>query len=288
MENTTDPPSTPDYYRDLGVSQQDNLKVIRRAHRRSALATHPDKNRGVSNDSTEFRKIQEAYEILSDTIKRSQYDRTYIDVQAAWDRYHENQEKQRRHKQERAAAARAEESRKAAEEERLRQERERRKAAEEEARREKLREEKARQAELRSREAQRKAWEERQRAAEDRIRAQKEAAAEVRSREVAERMRAEQERAAHERLRLARLEERQDAARRTWANLRAGSSTDENSNRPHQRSRSECIHPEFGWPKRNGQAVCASCGIVRRKWAFHCPECGMIACPECKSRACLF
>ncbi|KAH8160177.1 hypothetical protein CIB48_g8055 [Xylaria polymorpha] len=226
MDNAIDPPSTPDYYRDLGVSQTATPATIRQAFRKLALATHPDKihNRsaGDSNDAAGFRKsiqVREAYEYLSDPAKRAIYDERYIYVQVAWERYHEQQGEKRRHEHERLAKEKVEEERRAAEAERLRKLEEQRKVAEEKARHENLREERARQAELRSREVARKAWEQRQREAEERIRLEKEAAAEVRSREVAERMRAEQEKAALERLRLAQLQEKQDVSRRIWANF---------------------------------------------------------------------
>lgn len=168
---------------------------------------------------------------------------------------------------------------------------EQRKVAEEKARHENLREERARQAELRSREVARKAWEQRQREAEERIRLEKEAAAEVRSREVAERMRAEQEKAALERLRLAQLQEKQDVSRRIWANFdhtRGKSSHGDNTNQLSSTPCTEGNHPQFRWPKRNGQVNCAFCNVLRRKWAFCCPECGMFACPACQNKICIF
>ncbi|KAI0442903.1 hypothetical protein F4803DRAFT_575025 [Xylaria telfairii] len=223
MDNTINPPSTPDYYRDLGVSQAATPATIRQAFKKLALATHPDKihNRsaGGSNDAAGFRKVHEAYEYLSDPVKRATYDERYIFVQAAWERYRVQLEEKSRREHERLAKEKVEEEQRAAEAELLRKLEEQRKAAEEKARREKLKEERARQAELRSREVARKAWEQRQREAEERIRLQKEAAAEARSREVAEKMRAEQEKSALERLRLARIQEKQDASRRIWANF---------------------------------------------------------------------
>ncbi|KAJ8126593.1 hypothetical protein O1611_g7046 [Lasiodiplodia mahajangana] len=260
MDNTIDPPKIPDYYRDLGVSQIANPRAIRQAFKKLALATHPDKKAGESTDAASFRKVREAYEYLSDPEKRARYDRIYFDVQDEWERYFHRLEEQNRREQERAARETEAEERRAAEAERLRKIEETRREAEEKARREKLREERARQAELRSREAARKAWEEQQRAAEERIRQQREAAAEARSKEVAERLRAEQEKAALERLKLAVIQEKLDASRRNWANLRQSGEKPLHGDKSNRASPApvaetkECSHPQFGWPKKNIQA----------------------------------
>ncbi|KAI1749508.1 DnaJ domain-containing protein [Xylaria castorea] len=213
MDHDIHPPCIPDYYRDLGVSQTTSLAMIRKAFRKLALATHPDKNQnkgtGQSNDAAGFRKVREAYEHLSDPETRASYDDRYLYIQAEWERYREQQEGQSRREQERLTKEKAEGERKAAKSERLRKLEEYRKAAEERLRREKLREERARQAKMRSRDVARKAWEKHQREAEDRIRLQKQAVAEARSEEVAKRMRAEQEKAALQRLKLAQFQEKQ-------------------------------------------------------------------------------
>ncbi|TRX93578.1 hypothetical protein FHL15_005550 [Xylaria flabelliformis] len=223
MDNANELPSTPDYYQDLGVSQTASPAMIRKAFRKLALATHPDKNQykdtGNQNNAADFRKVREAYECLSDPKKRASYDERYLYIQAAWEKYREQQAGQIRREQERLAKKKAEEERKTAEAERLRKLEAQRKEAEEKLRRKELRDERARQAEMRSKEVARKAWEQHQLEAKDRIRLQKEAAAEARSKEVAEKMRAEQEKAARERMRLFHIQEMQDDSRRFWANL---------------------------------------------------------------------
>jgi curved DNA-binding protein len=62
-----------DYYQVLGVEKKATADEIKKAYRKLALKWHPDKN---SNKGAEekFKKISEAYAVLSDTEKRQQYD----------------------------------------------------------------------------------------------------------------------------------------------------------------------------------------------------------------------
>ena len=61
------------YYDILGVSKDANESEIKKAFRTLSLKYHPDRNQ--NEDTTEkFQKIGEAYEILSDPEKRSQYE----------------------------------------------------------------------------------------------------------------------------------------------------------------------------------------------------------------------
>lgn len=59
-----------DYYNTLGVPRDADQDTIKRAYRKLAMQHHPDKG----GDPNEFQKISEAYETLSDTDKRLQYD----------------------------------------------------------------------------------------------------------------------------------------------------------------------------------------------------------------------
>lgn len=59
------------YYDILGLSKDASEDEIKRAYRKLALKTHPDKNGG---DDTMFKKINLAYETLSDPDKRNEYD----------------------------------------------------------------------------------------------------------------------------------------------------------------------------------------------------------------------
>lgn len=60
-----------DYYERLGVSKTASKDEIKKAFHKLAMKHHPDKNKG---DDTEFKKINEAYQTLSDDSKRAQYD----------------------------------------------------------------------------------------------------------------------------------------------------------------------------------------------------------------------
>lgn len=64
-----------DYYKTLGVDKKAAPAEIKKAYRKLALKYHPDKNKGDSKAEATFKKISEAYAVLSDTEKKQQYDR---------------------------------------------------------------------------------------------------------------------------------------------------------------------------------------------------------------------
>ncbi len=62
-----------DYYSVLGVARNVGDEDIRKAFRKKAMEYHPDRNK--SPDAEEkFKEINEAYQVLSDSKKRAQYD----------------------------------------------------------------------------------------------------------------------------------------------------------------------------------------------------------------------
>lgn len=63
-----------DYYEVLGIDRNATSDDIKKAYRKLALKYHPDKNHDA-NAVEMFREINEAYSVLSDPDKRSQYDR---------------------------------------------------------------------------------------------------------------------------------------------------------------------------------------------------------------------
>jgi curved DNA-binding protein len=64
-----------DYYQILGIDKKASADEIKKAYRKLAIKWHPDKNPNNKAASEEkFKKISEAYAVLSDTEKRQQYD----------------------------------------------------------------------------------------------------------------------------------------------------------------------------------------------------------------------
>jgi molecular chaperone DnaJ len=63
-----------DFYETLGVSRNATLEEIKTAYRRLALRYHPDRNPGDRIAEEQFKRISEAYQVLSDTEKRQIYD----------------------------------------------------------------------------------------------------------------------------------------------------------------------------------------------------------------------
>ena len=64
-----------DYYTVLGVGRNADDGEIKKAFRKLAQQFHPDKNPGNQEAEVKFKEINEAYSVLSDKEKRSQYDR---------------------------------------------------------------------------------------------------------------------------------------------------------------------------------------------------------------------
>ncbi|MGM3306648.1 DnaJ C-terminal domain-containing protein [Anabaena sp. WFMT] len=63
-----------DYYEILGVTKEASSEEIKKVYRRLARQYHPDLNPGNKEAEEKFKTIGEAYEILSDPSRRSQYD----------------------------------------------------------------------------------------------------------------------------------------------------------------------------------------------------------------------
>ncbi|KAK2448492.1 hypothetical protein P8452_12565 [Trifolium repens] len=65
-----------DHYSALGLTRYQNIDVsiLKREYRKKAMLVHPDKNMGNEKAVEAFKKLQNAYEILMDSLKRKAYD----------------------------------------------------------------------------------------------------------------------------------------------------------------------------------------------------------------------
>ena len=66
--------SKKDFYDVLGVDSSADDKEIKKAYRRLAMKYHPDRNPDDAEAEAKFKEVTEAYEILSDSQKKSAYD----------------------------------------------------------------------------------------------------------------------------------------------------------------------------------------------------------------------
>jgi molecular chaperone DnaJ len=68
-------PQKRDYYEVLGVQRGASEEEIKKAYRRVALESHPDRNPGDAAAEERFKEAAEAYQVLGDAERRGQYDR---------------------------------------------------------------------------------------------------------------------------------------------------------------------------------------------------------------------
>jgi len=66
--------SETDYYKILNVDRNASKSEIKKAYRKLAMKYHPDRTKGDKSAEEMFKKISEAYAVLSDKEKRKQYD----------------------------------------------------------------------------------------------------------------------------------------------------------------------------------------------------------------------
>lgn len=62
-----------DYYAVLGIDSDATASALKNAYRKKASEFHPDRNT-APDAPARFRDVQEAYDLLSDAVKRQEYD----------------------------------------------------------------------------------------------------------------------------------------------------------------------------------------------------------------------
>lgn len=63
-----------DYYKILGIDEDASQAEVKKAYRAMARKLHPDANQDDPDASKKFLELKEAFDVLSDPLKRDEYD----------------------------------------------------------------------------------------------------------------------------------------------------------------------------------------------------------------------
>ena len=61
-----------DFYKELGVSKDASADDIKKAYRKLSRKWHPDRNNGSKEAEEKFKRVGEAYQVLSNPEDRKQ------------------------------------------------------------------------------------------------------------------------------------------------------------------------------------------------------------------------
>lgn len=86
------------YYQILGIEETASKEQVRKAYKQLSLKYHPDKNNGEHYFSELFQNINEANQVLSNDLKRAEYDfllKDYFDQTKKWPQYFSYEKKEK-------------------------------------------------------------------------------------------------------------------------------------------------------------------------------------------------
>ena len=63
-----------DYYSVLGINRSASQEEVKRAYRKAVFRYHPDRNPNDNKAAEKFKQVLDAYEVLSDSDRRANYD----------------------------------------------------------------------------------------------------------------------------------------------------------------------------------------------------------------------
>lgn len=119
--HTTKPFALLSYYEMLEIGMTCSTDEIKKAYKIKSLQFHPDRNAGSTESQDKMRLINEAYEVLTDQVKRKNYDSKIISEEIAADKAAEAQRKAEQAKRQQEQARKQQEEARRQQQEQARQ-----------------------------------------------------------------------------------------------------------------------------------------------------------------------